>query len=153
VAEILTGRKFTLKLRANYNGYVCQTSDKLTLLWDFSLTFALDSGSKWCDDEVPFNSVYSNKRKSKFCTESQDRFVSIVNVFLALTVFAAVQYDYWEYFFISRIDEKQLFNSGFYVRSLCRFKVSILFTRCFYIVPLSLRFAPAVPWQMANFSP
>lgn len=120
-------------------------------LLSFGFFFALFASTQGAMSMMnSFNSVYQTKESRSFL-QSRVIAVSIV-ILLALTVFAASTVMIIGNIFISRVDEMQLFNSGFMYFLFSSLKFLILLLMFYIATAFIFRFAPAVHDKWRFFS-
>ncbi len=120
-------------------------------LLSFGFFFALFASTQGAMSMMSsFNSVYQTKESRSFL-QSRVIAVSIV-ILLALTVFAASTVMIIGNIFISRVDEMQLFNSGFMFFLFSSLKFLILLLMFYIATAFIFRFAPAVHDKWRFFS-
>lgn len=147
VAEILPG-----EIYAQTEGTIMDIVSKpRQSLLSFGFFFALFASTQGAMSMMSsFNSVYQTKENRSF-VQSRGIAVSIV-IILALTVFAASTVMIIGNIFISRLDEMQLFNSGFMYFLFSSLKFLILLLMFYIATAFIFRFAPAVHDKWRFFS-
>lgn len=144
ISEILPG-----EIYAQTEGTIMDIVSKpRQSLLSFGFFFALFASTQGAMSMMSsFNSVYQTRENRSFL-QSRGIAVSIV-IILALTVFAASSVMIIGNIFISRLDEMQLFNSGFMYFLFSSLKFLILLLMFYIATAFIFRFAPVVhdKWQ------
>jgi membrane protein len=147
VAEILPGEIYS-QTEGTIMDIVSKPRQSLLSFGFFFALFASTQGAMSMMSS--FNSVYQTKENRSFL-QSRGIAVSIVLI-LALTVFAASTVMIIGNIFISRLDEMQLFNSGFMYFLFSSLKFLILLLMFYIATAFIFRFAPAVHDKWRFFS-
>ena len=147
VAEILPGEIYS-QTEGTIMDIVSKPRQSLLSFGFFFALFASTQGAMSMMSS--FNSVYQTKENRSFL-QSRGIAVSIVFI-LALTVFAASTVMIIGNIFISRLDEMQLFNSGFMYFLFSSLKFLILLLMFYIATAFIFRFAPAVHDRWRFFS-
>ncbi|MFT4855019.1 MAG: membrane protein [Algoriphagus sp.] len=147
VAEILPGEIYS-QTEGTIMDIVSKPRQSLLSFGFFFALFASTQGAMSMMSS--FNSVYQTKENRSFL-QSRGIAVSIVFI-LALTVFAASTVMIIGNIFISRLDELQLFNSGFMFFLFSSLKFLILLLMFYIATAFIFRFAPAVHDRWRFFS-
>lgn len=147
VAEILPGEIYS-QTEGTIMDIVSKPRQSLLSFGFFFALFASTQGAMSMMSS--FNSVYQTKENRSFL-QSRGIAVSIVFI-LALTVFAASTVMIIGNIFISRLDEMQLFNSGFMYFLFSSLKFLILLLMFYIATAFIFRFAPAVHDKWRFFS-
>jgi membrane protein len=147
VSEILPGEIYS-QTEGTIMDIVSKPRQSLLSFGFFFALFASTQGAMSMMNS--FNSVYQTKENRSFM-QSRGIAVSIV-IILALTVFAASTVMIIGNIFISRLDEMQLFNSGFMFFLFSSLKFLILLLMFYIATAFIFRFAPAVHDKWRFFS-
>jgi membrane protein len=147
VAEILPGEIYS-QTEGTIMDIVSKPRQSLLSFGFFFALFASTQGAMSMMSS--FNSVYQTKENRSFL---QSRWIAVsIVIILALTVFAASTVMIIGNIFISRLDEMQLFNSGFMFFLFSSLKFLILLLMFYIATAFIFRFAPAVHDRWRFFS-